>query len=47
MTCKMVMSRLPFFSKPGRCSATVSVKRKWPRSASCHMAAAVMTLVLE
>ena len=43
----IVMSPLPLASKPGTCSATVSVKRSAPRSTSSHTAQAVMTLVFE
>ena len=43
----IVMSPLPFCSKPGKCSATLSVKEIAPRSARSQTAQAVTTLVLE
>src|SRR5713101_1810897 len=43
----IVMSPLPFCSKPGRCSATLSVKEIAPRSTRSQTAQAVTTLVFE
>jgi hypothetical protein len=42
-----VIPPLPLASKPGTCSAIVSVNRNAPRSTSNHTAHAVMTLVFE
>ena len=42
----MVMSRLPYFSKPGRCRATRSVNLSLPCSTSIMIAVVVATTLV-